>query len=712
MSITSILQNSVSGLNASQVALRNTSNNISNVNNLDYARRSVSFQSRVLGGVEVSDVSRIANDFLTREALLSTSSLGAASATLRLHDRLQSVFGNPNSEGALPGLLNRLFSDIAELQVEPASAVRRATAVNSMQLLFDEFGSLTDSIQKIRLGADQELASRISEINDLIKNIHELNIEVVSSAARGTDVNALIDQRQKSLTALAKYMDTRITPQLNGSVYVASTDGTFLVNANMTELHYDNAGAATADTIFSRITLHSIDLASGVVSPTGLPLEPHIISGELRGLLDMRDVTLPKFGQEIGELASKLADQLNRVHNENAAMPAPNQLIGRNTGLLGVDAHNFSGVVNFSITDPAGLTVTSVRADFTTGQYSVNGGPGVAFAGGSINDIVAGINTGLGAGGMLSFSNGVMRFSAANPANGAAMLQDPTAPSVRAGRGFSHFFGMNDLVSADAPSHYETGLTGADAHGFTAGQTVRMKVLSPSGQVAIDYTLTIAGATIDDIINQLNNPVTGMGAVTTFSLDANGKLAQTPAPGYQGYKLFVIDDQTSRGAAGTPLSKLFGLAPGARDDQASGMQVKPGVVSNLASMALGKLNITPPGGVAIGYSDGRGALQLHALEEALASFAQAGHLSGAKLTLADYAGQFLGNTARLAAQADQVKQDREGINEEIKLQIGQVSGVNLDEEMSNLVVYQNSYNAAARMIKAAQEMLATLLAVI
>lgn len=708
MSVTSILQNAISGLNASQIGLRNTSTNITNVNNVDFARRSVGFESRLLGGVDVTEVRRIADEFLSREALISTSSLGAADSVARLHDRLQSVFGNPNSGNSMPALINSMFSGLAELQVEPGSAVRRATALNGIQLVSAEFGSLAEAIQKIRLDADQEVANRITGINDLLKNIFSLNNQIVAGNSSGTDINSLIDQRQKSLTALARYMDVRVTPQ-GGSVNVSTADGTFLVSSNLTELRYDSAGAVTPDTVFVRMSLHTVDPASGLVSAAGQPFEPHLVSGELRGLLDMRDVTLPKIGQEIGELAARLTDQLNSIHNDNSAVPAPNQLTGRATGLLGTDAHNFTGAVNFSVTNPAGLTVTTVRADFTAGQYSVNGGAAVAFAGGSIDDIVAGINAGLGASGALSFGNGVIRLGAANAANGVAMLQDQASPAARAGRGFSHFFGMNDLVTASAPGHYDTGLTAADTHGFGAGETLRMKFINPLGQVGIDYTLSIGGATIGDIINQLNDPVTGMGAYTAFSLDANGALKQTPAAGYQNYTLFAVDDLTLRGPTGVSLSKLFGLGPGARENQAAGMQTPAGIISNNASLALGKLSVTAAGGVALGQSDNRGALALHALEEAVAKFAQAGHLSGVTVTLSDYAGQLIGNAARLAAQAETVKLDRDGINEEIKTQVGQISGVNLDEEMASLVIYQNSYNAAARLIKAAQEMLDTLL---
>ena len=49
VSLDSVLRTGVSGLQANQVALNTTSNNIANVNTDGYVRRNVSFESKVLG---------------------------------------------------------------------------------------------------------------------------------------------------------------------------------------------------------------------------------------------------------------------------------------------------------------------------------------------------------------------------------------------------------------------------------------------------------------------------------------------------------------------------------------------------------------------------------------------------------------------------------------------------------------------------------------
>ena len=66
-------------------------------------------------------------------------------------------------------------------------------------------------------------------------------------------------------------------------------------------------------------------------------------------------------------------------------------------------------------------------------------------------------------------------------ANGVAIADDATTPSNKAGRGFSHYFGLNDLVSSDRPAFYDNGLTAASPHGFTAGETLTFRFTGETG---------------------------------------------------------------------------------------------------------------------------------------------------------------------------------------------------------------------------------------
>jgi flagellar hook-associated protein 1 FlgK len=59
--------------------------------------------------------------------------------------------------------------------------------------------------------------------------------------------------------------------------------------------------------------------------------------------------------------------------------------------------------------------------------------------------------------------------------------------------------------------------------------------------------------------------------------------------------------------------------------------------------------------------------------------------------------------------ANETAQTQESFSSNIMSQINSESGVNMDEEMANLLTYQRAYEAAARVLTAIDEALATLI---
>lgn len=90
-------------------------------------------------------------------------------------------------------------------------------------------------------------------------------------------------------------------------------------------------------------------------------------------------------------------------------------------------------------------------------------------------------------------------------------------------------------------------------------------------------------------------------------------------------------------------------------------------------------------------------------------FAAAGGLSEASLSLNGYTGEVLGYVTSLTVSAASTYKNSQILLEGYKQRAGAISGVNLDEEMGNLVIYQNAYTASARVIKVADELFEVLL---
>ena len=93
------------------------------------------------------------------------------------------------------------------------------------------------------------------------------------------------------------------------------------------------------------------------------------------------------------------------------------------------------------------------------------------------------------------------------------------------------------------------------------------------------------------------------------------------------------------------------------------------------------------------------------------SFPQAGDLSPTTTTITSYAGTVLSDFALKADEVVERESDARALSEEITSRIVSQTGVNLEEELANMILYQNAFNASARLLQTTREMFEELLAI-
>ena len=714
MGIESILSTSLTGLSTSLRALNTTSSNIANVNTPDYVRRVVQQESLVLAGqvsgVKIGEVRRITDEFLSKQLRLATADAGRYEAMTIIHERLQSFLGSPNENITVPGRLDVAFNAFADLVPEPDSTVRRLTMVNDLQAYADEVTRIGDHLQLLRQESDRRIGEAIDTINTALERLIELNPRIAQTRATGDDSTALEEQRTQALAEIGELIDIRTTDLDNGFQHVTTTTGLALLDSIRRKLVYTPEGTVTPNTRFSQIPANKIDSVTGQAAATGTALDPEIGSGQLRGLIDMRNTVLPNIALELGELSARVVDELNRVHNDNSAVPPPTSLTGRASGLLGTDAHGFTGTAIFVVTDTNEEITRRIDIDFTANTIDIDSGGPAALSGTTLADVVGDINTALGAGRTFSLSSaGAITFSSANAGEGVAIVQGTTG-SDRGGRGFAHYFGMNDLMSATAESHFDTGFTTASAHGFGATGIVQIELRGPSGELGGSFSLdfsSVGGTAFSDVLSSLD---TGFSGVASFTLDTNGALVLTPASDFEDYTTFIVSDTTNRSSTGKTFSDLFGLGERFLMNAARGVKVVDRITTDPKLLALADVDLAAATGVpALTPGDSRGAIALQNVAELSVSFGAAGDIAAVTTTLTSFAGTVLSQMSTKAATAESIGRDREALKDTLAIRVSEVSGVNLDEELANMILFQNAYTASARLISTSRELFDTLL---
>lgn len=363
--------------------------------------------------------------------------------------------------------------------------------------------------------------------------------------------------------------------------------------------------------------------------------------------------------------------------------------------MVGGDRLGFTGSATFAVLGTSGKLVASTTVDFS--------GLG---AGATVNDAVTAINAGLGGAATASFTGGVLTLKATGGGgNGVAIAQTPGTPSDRAGIGFSQFFGMNDLVRSDTSTLTPSGFTASDPHGFGPGETANIVLRDVSGRALTSYTLTgSVGPTIGDLVTELNaSPLSKYGS---FALDQRGRVEFSPLTGLSGAVLSVPSDSTNRFGSGVSFSSLSGLT-GATSGLGQA-KVRGDINVNPNKLPLAMLDTTAAVGTkAVGAGDIRGAT---GFVDRLAKTIDLG--KDGVVTLDHVSSALLGGAGLQASQAKTNLDNATSRRDDAINRRDSFSGVNIDEELSQMVVLQSSYSASARVISTASSMYDTLLAMI
>lgn len=704
----SVLLSGLSGLRAAQTSLGVTSQNIANANTPGYVRGETVLAPRTgIGdgaGVEVVQIRRAADRFLAAASHIARATQGAASVRAELLDRAQASLGDPASDTSLFATLDGVWTSLTQLSADPASQLRRSDAVSALEVMFDEIERAGASIQALAGEADRRIADAVGEAQSLVNRIAELNQEIRLSARTGADATGAENAQSALINELSALLDIRVTSTAEGGVQVRTTGGALLVGVEAARLSYTASSGDFAPYGVIRINEHL---------GAQLNLEPLLQGGEIKGLLDLRDRDLPALAESLGGFSAAIADALNAVHNENSAWPAAPQLVGRQTGLLATDALGFTGSAVVGVVDGGGVLRQRLTIDFDAGTITGEAPAAAYNFANSIGAFTTALNTALGAAspaGSASFVNGVMTVGV--PSGGLTIQQDSADPSARAGRGFSHFFGLNDIASRETPLFFQTGLDGADGHGFQSGGAITYQVRDANGRYLAERTVTISGALVggnnNALLAALNATGTGLGEFGAFSLDAaTGQVTFAANP---AFKVDLLYDTTLRGGTGVSFTALNGLSKQASGGRALDIDVNATIAGNPSRLGVGRPNLAAAIGSALTEAgDNRGAAALFAARDAARPFPAAGFLSAQSTTLSAYAARLGGEAGRLAADAARADKGAAAVATAADDRRQQIEGVSLDDELMKMTVYQNAYAASARVIQAATDMLDILL---
>ena len=152
MSLNGIASAALSALQTNSTALRVVSDNVANLNTVGYDRRVVNLQTQTnggqLAGVSISDIQRVADQFLDAETLSAGSSSARYDTQNTIFSQLGGLLGKPGDNSSLTAQLTNLSAALGQAAPAPTASASQLAVLNGLQSLA---GTLSGLVRRIVL---------------------------------------------------------------------------------------------------------------------------------------------------------------------------------------------------------------------------------------------------------------------------------------------------------------------------------------------------------------------------------------------------------------------------------------------------------------------------------------------------------------------------------------------------------------------------------
>ncbi len=604
-------------LMAHNVQIQTAGHNISNADTEGYSRQRVTvgamdpldrpdlaraeLPGQLGQGTVVESVTRVRDELLDNRIFAQTNLESYWNTRDNYYSMIEQIYNEPD-EVSVRSNMDKFWQAWQELSNDPGSDACRQAVVTRAENLTNSIQQNNKSLLAIQQQVDGDIDASVKQVNDITRQIADVNTEIVRVMGMGDNPNDLMDRRDSLVEKLGNLINVTVV-RSDPDEFIVHTDGQMIVQGGIARqidevTDMDNSG-------YSKLIWHDTKI------------DASFRGGSLGALVELRDKDLRSELQSLDTMTQNFADLVNDVHR-NA--------IGKNnvTGLDFFTEHPF--------------------VENTNGNYDRDGDGAVD-------------------------SSYIFRMT-----------------------------GTNALRPQE-----QIGLAGT------------MTFSGKTGNVSVNYYPT---DTVEDVINRIND---SNGEVKAY-LDRNSNLVLKATTAQEiGNPDFVIRHVEDSGMF---LTGYSGILAGSGEAGAYDW-AQPDAVNALAEAQFAVSPIMHPSGyivvnpviasdvqsVAAAFAnnqgraetdDGRAAVEIAAIRNSKM-------MVGGDRTFDDYFAETVTRIGLKGEQAENMLASQKAIMNDLRDLRDSISGVNVDEELADIIKFQYGYQAAAKFISVQDELLGTLI---
>ena len=588
-------------------AITTAGHNIANANTEGYSRQRVQIKEfdplyrpdmtraerpgQIGQGVDVQSITRVRDELLDKRIVAQANQETYWQTRSDYYTMLEQIYNEPD-DISVRFNMDKFWESWQELSVNPESKAARQAVVTRGQTLTESINQRWESLKGVSDLVDGDIEATVKQVNDLARQIADLNASIVESKGVGDSPNDLLDRRDLLVDKLSQLVNVTVDHR-DPDEFEVHVDGLVLVQGGISreigfQLRDDDSG-------YNKL----------IWKDTGK--DAFFSGGKLGALVELRDVDIRNEIQQLNTMTMNFADLVNDVHR-NA--------VGANkvTGLDFFVQHPFVENVN--------------------GNFDRNGD------------------------GDLDTSY-VFRFTGANELNKEEQVG---------------IEGVMTLASTDGTveiPYYHTDTVETVINRINDSNSEVKVYLDRNNHLVLKATTSVSTENPDFVIRHVEDS-------GYFLANYSGVLAGTGAAGAYD---FNQADAVEALAAGTQ----FGVSP--VYNPSAYITINSAIQNDVQNVAAGFLS--PSGDVFAG--DGRAAVEIAAIRNTSV-------MVGSMRTFDDFFADSVTNVGLKGEQAETNHLSQAAIMDDLRNMRESISGVNIDEELAEIMKFQHGYNAAAKFI--------------
>src|SRR5262245_37538893 len=192
MTASAIMSLGVRAMFANYAGLQTAGHNIANAGVEGYSRQQIELQTAIgqfsgagfIGkGVDVKTITRIYDQFLSREAMTSRSQAEFDAARLNQLQQLEAVFaGGDEGVGQAAGALLNAMVDLAN---RPQDMAARSVVLGRAGELASRFSAAAAQLDDIQSGVTQQLQASVAQVNQIATQLAAVNDRIAATRGVG-----------------------------------------------------------------------------------------------------------------------------------------------------------------------------------------------------------------------------------------------------------------------------------------------------------------------------------------------------------------------------------------------------------------------------------------------------------------------------------------------------------------------------------------------